>query len=291
MGVGLGRRLTAPLHLTEYLNTDEGVAWRTDALEILPDMFSTFISWMFDVRPIRYRPGSTTRVTWNRGVFGPSLEPDIERVPALARTGNTITPHIGLFSDGDGRRGTASASTQTTLSRDGAPVEPVVGPDGRTTFPVPAASGRYRLSARSQRIVPPAYTAAVDLSTSVSADWTFRSAGTADSTTVLPLWSVRFTLDQSNGIPAGRQVELPLVAAPQPGAATGRLRCLTVDVSYDGGASWQPIRVRHGADGAGRATLTAPAGAGPGSLRVHVEDRAGNTTDETIINAFRITTG
>jgi hypothetical protein len=149
---------------------------------------------------------------------------------------------------------------------------------------VPATPGQYRLSTR---VTKPAEAA---LSTSVSADWTFRSANPGTATAVLPLWAVRFSVDLSNAMPAGRPVPLPLTVTSQPGSRPGKLRKLTVDVSFDDGATWTPAPVIRRPDGRGHAMVTNPTGASFASLRTHAEDSAGNAVDETIIRAYRITT-
>jgi len=61
-----------------------------------------------------------------------------------------------------------------------------------------------------------------------------------------------------------------------------------VEVSYDDGATWQPVPViRPGSEGL--VLLRHPDGPGFVSLRATATDSAGGATEVTIIRAFRLT--
>jgi len=119
--------------------------------------------------------------------------------------------------------------------------------------------------------------------------WTFRS-GTAPghSARPLPLSAVRFLppLDERNAAPAGRPFLVPLQVQRQPGSDAGRVARLTVEVSYDDGATWQRAQVlRFGQHGL--ALLNHPAAAGFVSLRASAADSAGNMVEQTVLRAYR----
>ena len=120
--------------------------------------------------------------------------------------------------------------------------------------------------------------------------WTFRS-GHVDGAVPqrLPVSAVRFTpaLDATSSAPAGRAFSLPVTVQTQPRATGGRTTRLTVDVSYDDGRSWQPAAVT-GRDGAWRARVRHPRGAGFVSLRAAATDSRGNRVTEELIRAYRI---
>ena len=62
---------------------------------------------------------------------------------------------------------------------------------------------------------------------------------------------------------------------------------LTLDVSYDDGATWQPshvVRLGHH----GLALLWHPTTAGFVSLRTSARDAAGNTVTQTVLRAYQI---
>ena len=60
---------------------------------------------------------------------------------------------------------------------------------------------------------------------------------------------------------------------------------MTVEVSYDDGATWQKQRLTRHGDG-WRTSLAAPAKAGFVSLRTTARDTAGNTVSQSISRAF-----
>jgi hypothetical protein len=101
------------------------------------------------------------------------------------------------------------------------------------------------------------------------------------------LLSVRYTppVDLHSRAPSGRVLAVPVfVERAAPGAA---VRSLTVQVSYDGGTTWRPVRVA-GTGDRRVALLTHPAGPGLVSLRATAADAAGNTVEQTIVNAYRL---
>src|SRR6185312_4613607 len=124
-----------------------------------------------------------------------------------------------------------------------------------------------------------------DLSTEVGATWTFRSGHVpGDDYRPLQVSAIRFAppLDGNNAAAAGRSLVIPVQVQPQPGVPGSRVTGLRVDVSYDGGRTWQPARVRHGGHG-WTATVRHRAAPGHVSLRATARDAAGNTVTERII--------
>lgn len=66
------------------------------------------------------------------------------------------------------------------------------------------------------------------------------------------------------------------------------MKALTVEVSYDAGATWRKTDVR--SSGSTRqVTLTHPADAGSVSFRARLTDTGGNTHTVTITDAYRLT--
>lgn len=88
---------------------------------------------------------------------------------------------------------------------------------------------------------------------------------------------------------AGGQQKLGLTAAHVAGVTgAGTPAGGTLSVSYDDGASWQPVTLT--ADGAGTwsAMLKHPGAAGFVSLKATAWDDAGNKVEQEIIRAYRI---
>lgn len=272
LGYASGRTLPAPTAQRLFLSTADGVTWST-GLEQLGDTLPN--GWQltdsrYGISNAVYRPGRTYRTEFNTGVFGPVLDDN----HGLVRSGNTIYAFLSMFSDGQGHDGTTTlASSRSTLYRDGEKIADDDGDLAFSSFTVPAEDGAYTLSTSLTRDAKIAR-----VGTRIDASWTFRSK---DGDKSLPLSVVRFhpDLDLRSQAPAGRRIALPVEI--QGSAAGGKARSLTVEASYDDGATWQKLGVRHGT-----ASLRAPAGGKGVALRAEVVDRQGNTSTTTVHNAF-----
>jgi hypothetical protein len=225
--------------------------------------------------------GPNPPLAWNKAVSAPSFTGTTttregER-PWAWRDGGALDVILPMFADSAGRPRVPSAGTGDTgsisLYRNGEPVGTVDTPNA-AHFEVVPADAYYRLSATATRTAD-----WWPLSTTVSADWTFRS-GPADDGKPLPLLTVRFdpALDPTNKAKGGRAFTFPAYA---PGA-----NALTVDVSYDDGATWQPAAV---AAGKGSFAVTVRhSGKGFASLRARAAGPNGNTVEMTVLRAYRI---
>ncbi|MEU7947699.1 S8 family serine peptidase [Micromonospora taraxaci] len=230
-----------------------------------------------------YRPGRHTRESWGGAPYGPTFPAPRWPGQGVTRIGDEIQVDVPLHSDAEGHAGGSVVDTaRTALYRNGV----LVGESSDTgfgAFAVPPGAAAYRLEVSAKRSF-------TDLSTEVSTAWTFRSRHVGgDDYRQLPVSAIRFTppLSVDNAAPAGRSLVIPVQVQRQPGAAGSRVTKLTVDVSYDGGKTWQSARVRHGGHG-WTATVRHPAGPGYASLRATAKDAAGNTVTEKIIQAYRL---
>jgi len=269
-------RYDAPSSAIHYYTTDGGVEWRS-ALGEFTDEDGQVGGLSTPYTHYEPRPYSQT---WNQAVFGPVLAAPVHgewnRWVGVVRDGNTISVDLPLYSDGAGHIGFGGDSGNTVLYRDGAKVGEV-GSGGEGDFTVPAGDAAYRLEVHSERGTPHT------LSTRTDATWTFRSAH-VDDWAALALWAVRYTpkLGEQNTAPAGCAFTIPMTVSAQPGAQTGRLREVTVEVSYDDGATWTRAKMTGGA-----AVVQHPKGSGFVSLRAVAHDTAGNSLEQTIIRAYR----
>ncbi|WP_033400289.1 S8 family peptidase [Actinokineospora enzanensis] len=220
---------------------------------------------------------------WNTAVFGPAF-PTSGVSGWVRRSSTGLSVYLPLFSDQSAHHVgfPSTASTRTRLFRN----ETLVA-ESDTGLPLqatlPAAADDYRLTAVATRGAP------FDLSTSVSAEWTFRSVA-APSRTVVPvtLPVVRFApvLDDHNRARAGRVFALPVYAQRNGTTAAGVAKP-DVWISYDDGATWRPLPVVS-VGGRWLAAGVHPAGASYVSLRASTRDGDGNTVDQTIIHAYRL---
>ncbi|MET8042970.1 S8 family serine peptidase [Micromonospora sp. NPDC005215] len=282
-GWAAGVPTVVPGQRVEHYNT-RGVRWSSELTFWAPveEWWTEFRAGL-TTEPRAYRPGRHTRESWGSAPYGPSFPTPRWPGQGVTRLGDDIQVDVQLYGDAEGHPGGSFVDTaRTALYRNGV----LVGesPDaGFGEFAVPPGAAAYRLEVSAKRSF-------TDLSTEVSTAWTFRSRHVPGADyRRLPVSAIRFTppLDADNTARAGRSLVIPVQVKRQPGVAGSRLTKLTVDVSYDGGRTWQAAQVRHGGHG-WTATVKHPAGAGHASLRATARDAAGTTVTERIIQAYRL---
>ncbi|WP_165960907.1 S8 family serine peptidase [Actinocrispum wychmicini] len=231
--------------------------------------------------PVRtFESGKNYEASFNRGVFAPALPQTKFDFDYLTRSGDTILADIPLFGDASGNAGTsATDKASTVLTKDGLVVGQTARP-GFGSFDVPAGAGNYTLATEAVR------SGVSDVSTTVRAAWTFKSANTGAGPVRLPLSTVRFTpaLDPANSAPAGESLIIPITFAQQATGTGTVAKTLTVEASFDGGLTWSPTTVVANV----LAVVQHPNDATTVSLRAKASDRAGNTVEESLINAYKL---
>jgi subtilisin family serine protease len=269
-----------PGRRVEYHNTN-GVRWDSTLTLGVRDQDGVFAArgeWASPVK--RYQAGQRYRDRWVGAPFGPALL-RVNGMPSeVTRTGDRISAFAGLHGDAGGHTGWLFNRTgRTALYRDGVLVAENSWPAGEFTVPPDPAAYRLEVSGTG---------GLGELSSEVSAVWTFNSAHTA-AKTALPLSTVHFApkMDGDQSAASGQVVEFPVSVRRQPDAAQTDLAALTVDVSYDDGGTWQPVTLRRDGD-RWLATVTHPDVAGYVSLRATATDSAGNTVKQRIVRAYRI---
>jgi len=177
---------------------------------------------------------------------------------------------VDTFSDATGsvtvyRDGTALGTTPVTEFAE---------------YSVPDADAAYRVVADARQS-----DASWTLSTVVDAEWTFHSSSAGDGK-ALPMLTTRFdpAVDVHNVAPGNRRFSFPAYVVRQDGPA--QVTALTVDVSYDDGATWQPADVRRDHDH-WTVTVRHPR-TGYASLRSRATDADGNQLAQTVIRAYQI---
>ncbi|WP_170156145.1 S8 family serine peptidase [Umezawaea tangerina] len=268
-GWGAVESFAAPGVRTEYYGGDNA-----DWARRLTLQSPTGYQGGLDGPPKSYVPGRTYAESFHHAVFGPAL-PDNRDRPWLYRNGADVVADLPLFGDSAGNAGRSTAVGTTKLYRDGVQLG-ATDDAGYGWFTDPDGAAEYRLTTEATRTNSP-------LSTGVSAAWTFRSARTADIT-ALPISVIRFTpeLDANGTAEAGKRFTVPVSVHGQAGAGGARQRITSAEVSYDGGTTWQRVPVPGGCV----LRLAHPAGATSVSLRAKAGDRAGNSVEQTILNAY-----
>ncbi|MFE9171533.1 S8 family serine peptidase [Streptomyces kebangsaanensis] len=262
---------------TLYLSTGNGIRWAMDVEQYsghAPDG-SPVTEAFYTLGALQtFKAGKTYTKTFNKAVFGPSLN---RRDYGLFRERNEIYGYLPLFADSDGHAGSSVfTSAQTTLYRNGKKVgsngDPMFGDEG---FTVPSGDAAYKLTTSVKRSAKVA-----NASTRIDATWTFRSKSSS-RTTQLPASSARFkaVTGMDNRVPAGKKATFPVTVE---GAAAGKnLKSLSVWVSYNGGKTWKKVTVTKG-----KITVKNPSKGKAVSYRAKITDKKGNTSLITIYSAY-----
>ncbi|OLF06098.1 S8 family serine peptidase [Actinophytocola xanthii] len=268
-----GYDVSLPGTRTEYVTTED-LTWRSSLWQYTAE---DELVLLLDTPWRSYQPGRTYRASMNKPVFGPGLPP--AAFPWASRLDDAIEVYLPLFTDGHDNASTAFAteSGSTRLYRGDQLVGESAEP-GYGYFPdLPAEPARYRLTTEATR-------AHFDVSTKISAEWTFMSS-TVDGSAALELNVVRFTpkVAPDGSAPASRPFRVPVRVQDESGATVRPTR-ITVEASYDKGATWRRVPVGHDL----LATLHHPADATSVSLRASATDRDGNTVRQTVLRAYTL---
>lgn len=242
----------------------------------------------------RFVAGQPARIVWNKAVAGPSFRGltvtymGEQQRPWAWRKNGELNMWLPMYGDSAGRtRPLAEDGIDTgtiTLYRDGVvvpvPPDPYPAPPMMVAIPVPDGAATYRLVADAHRASD-----SWQLSTTVSAEWTFSSSA-ADDGSALPLLTARFdpNVNLRNQAPGNRKFSFPMYLERQDGAAS--ITTAGVDVSYDDGRTWQAATVRATGDH-WTVTVRHP-GSGYVTLRANAADADGNTVRQTVVRAYQL---
>ncbi|WP_083661332.1 hypothetical protein [Actinophytocola xanthii] len=272
-----GIDITAPTVRTLYLTTADTV-WSYGMWLSEPDGSDN--SRYSSPADKSYTAGRTYREPFNHAVFGPAL-PAEPNPYSLGRLQDQMALHVHLYSDHAGNLGDNRPQSEWTRLYAGDQLIDESPFGGIAMFSgLPAEPVDYRITTESVR--KPAFT----LSSSVSAEWTFRSSFVeGPEPESLPVNVLRFQpkLDQDNAAPAGTRFHVPILMQSHTGG-TVVPRTLTVEASYDEGKSWRTVPVL----GKRTAVLTHPADAKTVSFRASASDAEGNTVKQTIVRAYHL---
>ncbi len=261
---------------TEYVTTDN-TQWQAMLLQYHgADAEAQFTS------PVnRYRAGRSYTASFNQAVFGPAFTDDGFPGGWIYRFRNELYIEPPLFSDKAGNAGySVLDSASVRLYRDGE----LIGEadEAAAFFEVPAEDGEYRVVVTANRPAD-----VFDVSTAISAEWTFRSRY-VDEETVVPAGAsaLRFTprLDAANSAPTGVPFLVPVSLQRNGTGVTERPRTLKVEVSYDEGKTWKRADTILNLV----AVVHHPAGADSVSLRATATDRSGGKVTETLLRAYKL---
>ncbi|MGW3187452.1 S8 family serine peptidase [Streptomyces ardesiacus] len=286
VGLGFRERIDYPVERTEYVSTGPGQLWHetvTGAGEALEERGGL----------VAYRGGSHGELNWFKPVLHPYLGTGLGW--GQQRAGNRLQFNAPGWGDsGPDHTGFGdvwnedSGMTQTTsVYLDGELADQ--GPSSAAyVWDAPAGEHTYRL------VTDTAIDAARrPLASEGHAEWTFRSAATPeDRWTRLPLINLSFDVDTdlAGTVRGGKKLRIGLGAQYVAGAPdTGTLGGGKLEVSYDGGTSWQQVRLRAGDGQASwQGTVSVPRDAAHLSLRASAHDDRGGSVTQRIVRAVAV---
>jgi subtilisin family serine protease len=285
VGMGFQERIAYPARRTDYVSTGPGQRWHESV---------TIKGGTLEERGglARYTGGSHPTLDWFRPVWHPWLGTGLGW--GQQRAGHSLRFNAPGWGDsGPDHTGfgdvwsTGSGMTQTTTAYlDGKRADQEQGP-AAYVWDAPAGEHTYELA--TDTALDPARWG---LATRGHAEWTFRSSATPDDHwTMLPLINLAFDLgtDLAGDLRGGGRVPVGLHAEYVPGApATGTIGAGRLEVSYDAGRTWQPVRLT-GGHATWHGTLTVPRDAGSVSLRASASDDRGGSVRQEIVRATGVT--
>ncbi|MGC4808767.1 hypothetical protein [Micromonospora sp. DT233] len=277
-----GRRMVRTGTTRQEFVSAGGNWWQHRVLHTLGfDLWSKLVGGLTE-QPRRYAADDRETESWYAPVVRPAVPATGTPVPT--RTGDRLDLRVPEFVDADGHHGWAresgeSATVEARVSRDGQQIADLS--DGWTPVPTTAAAARYRLDVSTRRSSEQWRWA-----TRTDTAWQFTSARPAGTAAVpLPLLQVdyRVPADVRGTVPGGRPHRLGLTLRQPAGVPAPTGTSVRVEVSHDGGRTWRTVPVLgHGT----RFTALVPAGRGAVSLRVRAADRAGDSVEQTVIDAY-----
>lgn len=268
-------KVELPSVRTEYYtprtwNGDEALG--SDRVEEADNVFSTQT----------YQRGGRYTRQWNR----PPLTAQFSLPPV--RYDDDVEIDSSLFTDTSGDvylndhfQGTAGTTelrddTGTLIAHNDAP--------GSIFATLPRTDRRYTLRSHAERAA--SYST---FDTNQDVTWTFFSGHDSGNGTTLPLPLINYRVPVDDMGAAHRgPLELDAWITTLPGTPPPAANSLTLEVSYDDGATWTKIATTAGSDGHRTTRLTPPTSAHFVSLRASGRDTAGNTITETLVRAFAV---
>ncbi|QSB14625.1 S8 family serine peptidase [Natronosporangium hydrolyticum] len=286
-GLRMGRTRNAPGHRTEFISTEQ-VRWQRfgQPHHEFPGMY-----WIW-TGVERYHPGEVYQQQW----WGALTRPGVPELPGYeaiglpaARFHDALRFNIPTYLYDNGRMygypyHQLGDEVVMRVYRDGELVGEGDWSDLQVSVPPEESWYEVELIVRNG--------AGNWAGTSVvtESSWEFSSGRPVDGREVLPLVQLDYHLETGlhNQVEATDAYPLRLVPGYQPGVTGPGDFELTVEVSFDDGASWAAAPVSE-VDGGFEATVpAAPAAAEFGSVRVVATDQAGNQLRQYIERGWRV---
>jgi hypothetical protein len=303
--------ITTPMQRTEYYTANPSLAWEGVYYAVFSTSPFEFLS-EFDSSWTSYQPGDSTSVTWGGQPEHPRLLEEPLFVNAVycpaCISGDTLNLLAFPFADNAASHrsfpdGTVPGLKETSdfdVVADGLEVSHGTGLLQKKVK-LPTGSHVLRIDYNTTRSG-----SGFTLSTSAATTWTVR-AGAPDGALpagwfcdfsnhtkcgVLPLMTADYNLPVNMlGQLAPGPVSAGIDVSHLAGATNVAVTRLTVQVSFNGGSSWQKAALTPAGSGQYTASFTVPATArtdGFGAIKLSAADAYGGTLTQTISHAFAV---
>jgi len=253
--------------------------------------YESHFQGIWDVRSYRnvYRAGTTTQLDWFAPVVHPSFGEAYTVRNERWQDYMTInvqawTPSGGLLDYG-GSMGWGEVPEHMWLYQGDTLIKENPYSSDVQWEQVPAGGKPYRLVLDASRDSV--------LSTRTHTEWEFFS-DTVNSDYFEPFALLELNYlaqtDLRGNLPAGTRQPIALTAGPQAGGgddAVGKVTAVTLEISYDDGATWQKVTLRN-ESGKWTGTLNLPRQAGFASVRATAVTDGGYTIKQEVIRAYGI---
>ncbi|WP_323379382.1 S8 family serine peptidase [Streptomyces durbertensis] len=265
-----GTEYKLPKTATVHVRADKKTAWSQSFLQV--NYKADALEAAYDGPERVLTAGKSYSQTFNTGVYGPMLK----KYDGLFRDGDMLYGSTNPLADGAGNYGGSEyRSAKTTLYRNGKVYKVEKDPMDFVAFQLPKGKADYRLVTTVSR------SGVAAVSTKVTSSISFTSARTKSDTKVAAS-AVRYApkLGLDSRAKAGATLSVPVKV--QGSAAGKNLKSLRIEVSVNGGKSWKKLTVSKGA-----VKVKNPKAGKSVSFRAKIVDKKGNTTNQTIIDAYR----
>ena len=269
-----------PVHLgttrVDYVSTQAGSLWYEDVHDLR--------GWEVRGTERGYRAGQQRTNSWFDPVVRPRTGPGYWQP---FRTGNFFQVNVPFASTGrDGVTGGMldTSTVEARLYADGQ----LIGsnPYQAVQTEVPATTGWESYHFEMDTTRPGGW----GTSTRTSTAWDFR-AQTADGDANLPLLQLDYVLptDLAGRLAGGRKQTIGLKASQPPRVSgAGTVSSASLQVSYDGGATWRMVTLTKQATGSWSAKIRPPAKAGYLTVRAEASDSLGNSVTQEVVRAAKV---
>ncbi|RQW96719.1 S8 family serine peptidase [Micromonospora inaquosa] len=224
-----------------------------------------------------FQPGSSQKDRW----FGPIMRPRLLINNTLVRADTWFSATLEVFSDAGAAHGGGTRLPQRAVLYQGdKQVAQAEGFPWLNASDLPPEKLPYRLVIDTTG--DPDFS---QYSTSTRTEWSFVS-GSNPEVKAVPLVQLDYEADVDFTGLAKRRSDLSITPVVLGGAAAqDAVSSLTLEVSYDDGATWQRQDLRE-KKGTWQASLNAPQRAGFVSFRVTAKQRNGGGVTQTVTRAF-----